>query len=122
MTNKQKGNEGEEKVCNYLKSNGLKIIARNFKSRRGEVDIITREEDCLVFIEVKSWLTYSYEDMEYAINKRKMRNIMLTALEFVEQHPAYAKLALRFDVAFLSRKTGELHYIKNAFEGDGTPL
>ena len=122
MTNKQKGNDGEDKVCKYLESKGLKIVGRNFKGRQGEVDIITTDKDCLVFVEVKSWFTYGYEDMEYAINKRKMRNIIVTALEFVGKHPDYANFNLRFDVVFLSRKTGELCHLTNAFEGEGTPL
>jgi putative endonuclease len=122
MKAKQKGYEGEERAARYLEEQGIKIIKRNFKGLYGEVDIIGEECQCLIFVEVKNWSFYCYDDLEYAINRRKKANIIVTALEFIGKYPQYADYGMRFDVVFLSGKTGELRYIKHAFEGDGAPL
>ena len=55
----ERGNLGEQAARKHLSGRGLKFLTANFRSRRGEIDIVCREEDCLVFVEVK---TRSSED------------------------------------------------------------
>ena len=55
MTNSQKGLEGEQRASRYLEDNGYRILERRFRSGPGEVDIIVRKRDTVVFVEVKTW-------------------------------------------------------------------
>ena len=120
-SHKHKGFHGEDLACQELIKMGLKIIERNFKSPYGEVDIVVEHREELVFIEVKYWDSYNLADLEYAIDAGKRNRIIKTSLYFLEKNKEYENYSLRYDVFFLTGKL-EKYYIKNAFEGDGTPL
>lgn len=122
MSKRAKGNVGEDKACSYLQEQGLIVVKRNYKRMFGEVDIIAIESETIIFVEVKSWDSYGFSDLEYAINKIKQNRIIRTALDFLAEFNEYESFSIRFDVIFLSRKTGEFHHLKNAFEGDGAPV
>jgi putative endonuclease len=118
---KAKGNIGEDLACIFLVNQGLKIIKRNFKSVHGEVDIICEHNQCLVFVEVKSWTYYQKSNLEFSINHKKRMRIIMTSLYFLEVNSEYAHWNIRYDVIFLAGMLSKIEYIKNAFEGDGTP-
>ena len=67
---KQIGSEGEEIACNYLIKEGYKIIKRNWHFGHGEIDIIAKRNNVLVFIEVKSRKTLEYGPPELAVTKK----------------------------------------------------
>ena len=92
------------------------MIRRNFRSRRGEIDVVALRGDQLVFAEVKSWDVLHTEDLEYAINSRKQRRIIETSELFMVRNPQLADLRRRYDLLFFSKDQGEdpLH-IENAF-------
>ena len=92
------------------------MIRRNFRSRRGEIDVVALRGDQLVFAEVKSWDVLHSEDLEYAINARKQRRIIETSKLFMVRNPQLADLRLRYDLLFFSEDRGAdpLH-IENAF-------
>lgn len=121
ISRKHKGFHGENLACQELMKMGLKIIERNFKSPYGEVDIVVEHKEELIFIEVKYWDSFLLADLEYAVNEKKRRRIINTSLYFLEKNRQYENYALRYDVFFLTGKS-EKYYIKNAFEGDGTPV
>ena len=60
MPNRTIGNYGEELACQYLKKQGYKILERNYRIRGGEVDIVARDQDYLVFVEVKARYFHEY--------------------------------------------------------------
>lgn len=91
-----RGKLGEDFVLSFLKSKGAKILEKNFKTRRGEIDIVAEEKGRLCFIEVKTRLENSAaEPMEY-VDFRKQRKIILAAMEFLAENPT--DLEISFDV------------------------
>jgi putative endonuclease len=97
---KQLGAQGEEIVCTFLKDNGVDIIERNWRCQSGEADVIAREGDDLVFIEVK---TRSSEDSgfpEEAVTLKKRRRYEKIAMEYLFSHDL-PSARVRFDVVAL---------------------
>ena len=71
---------GEERACELLKKNGLKIVERNYRCPSGEVDIIARDSKTLVFVEVKTRASEDYGEPSRAVDRAKQRHILRTAL------------------------------------------
>ncbi len=95
------GRAGEERVAAHLSSSGWAIIGRNWRTRRGELDIIAVDGDCIVFVEVKSWPRGVEEDLERAIGAVKQLRIVETAKCFLDTHRQYNGMYVRFDVIFV---------------------
>jgi putative endonuclease len=110
-----KGLQGEQTAVRYLEERGYEVLDRNFRSRRGEVDVIVRKGGQLVFVEVKHWDAYGADSLEYAIDARKQRRIRQSGEFFIYQHPQFAELHIRFDVLLV--KPEGIDHIKNAFDG-----
>jgi len=107
------GKKGEDLAVQYLEQAGKQIIARNFRSNYGEIDIITLDGDTLAFIEVKTWSVYSIENLQYSINSQKQRRIIETAKYFLSINRKYNEKAVSFDVIFV--KNDEVTYLAGAF-------
>jgi putative endonuclease len=97
-----KGLNGEAAAVSYLEEKGIQILERNFRSRKGEVDIIALDGQTLVFVEVKAWSAYGIDVLEYAIDGRKQHKIIETSKYFLSLHRKYSYMAIRFDVIFVS--------------------
>ncbi len=87
---------GEEQAVRYLQRQGLKIVARNFSTPVGEVDIIARNRKELVFVEVKTRRSNAFGSPAEAVGSRKQRQIIRTAQWYLAQQKS--KLQPRFDV------------------------
>jgi putative endonuclease len=99
------GRDGESRAAAYLEASGFKIIARNVRSRYGEVDIVALEEQTLVFVEVKTWSVYAFDSLSYGLNPGKQCRIIETAKYFLSVHREYNSMAVRFDVVFINPAT-----------------
>jgi putative endonuclease len=110
-----KGREGEKLAAGVLEKAGFRIIARNFRSSRGEVDLVALDGAVLVFIEVKSWSFYGLEDLQYGVDQKKQRRIIETAKYFLSTHREYNEMAVRFDVIFIDPETGSVRHLASAF-------
>ena len=83
---KKIGRQGELRAAEFLKINGYQILAQNFRWARGEIDIIAREQNCLVFVEVKTCnFDSSLGDPETWVTPHKQRQIGKTALRFLQE-------------------------------------
>lgn len=113
------GKSGEELAVDLLRENGYKIIARNYKTRLGEIDIVAREEDTVCFIEVKTRRSDKFGFPQEAILRTKQRQISKVALGFLKDKNLLDANA-RFDVVSVVFRGAEpkLDLIKNAFELD----
>jgi putative endonuclease len=96
------GQQGEDRAVLFLEEKGMEILARNFRSRTGEIDIIALDRDTLVFTEVKAWSFYGFEDLSGSIGANKQRRIIETAKYFLSGNRKYNDKAVRFDVIFIS--------------------
>ena len=115
MTSSRKGLEGEIEASRYLEDNGYEILERRFRSGPGEVDIIVRKGDAVVFVEVKTWDVLGMESLERSIDSRKRGKIRKVASLFLLRHPELGGCRIRFDLIFLSRRMGKLDHWENAF-------
>jgi len=113
MFNKKTGKEGEDQAVIALEAAGMEIIARNYRSKTGEIDIIALDNDTIVFVEVKNWSVFGMEDLAYGINARKQQKIIKTAKFFLLENRKYSNMTIRFDVVFLKNKT--IEHLASAF-------
>ena len=108
----QHGRLGEQAARKHLQQLGLKFLTANFRSRRGEVDLIFREQDCLVFIEVKTRSSEDWTRPAAAVNARKRRLLTLTALDYLKllQNPP---IKIRFDIVEVLLRDGAIHEVRH---------
>jgi putative endonuclease len=105
------GGVGERKACEFLRKAGYRIIARNWRTRFGEIDIIARDGETLVFVEVKLRSSEEFGGPEGALTPAKQRRIVLAARHFLGQ--TECELPVRFDlVTVVGRR---IRVIRNAF-------
>ena len=109
----KKGMAGETTAVLFLEEKGMKILEKNFRSRRGEVDIIALDGETLVFAEVKTWSYYGIEALEQALDAKKQRKIIETSKYFLSLHREYRYMVIRFDVIFIS--PGGITHLASAF-------
>ncbi len=115
-SNKHTGSHGEQLVVDKLLKEGCSIVARNYTKPYGEVDIIARNCDDLLFIEVKTRCNPLFDPAEL-ITRSKQKRIIAVAKHFLAKHNITDAVVCRFDVAFVISKNNEteISYIANAF-------
>lgn len=108
---------GEDAAANFLKTNGYKIVARNYQTKLGEIDIIACDRGTYCFIEVKTRSSDKFGLPQEAVSKFKQKQISKTALMFLKENRLLDKSS-RFDVVSViyAQDSPEIDLIKNAFE------
>lgn len=111
------GDDAEELVASYLVANGFKIIAKNFRSRNCEIDLIVSKEESLIFIEVKTCSRANSDFFSNKVNKRKQEKLITCAKLFcVKNFKDLCKIrSIRFDVIFVDLKRGDINHYEGAF-------
>jgi putative endonuclease len=115
MNEKVKGLAGENRAAHFLRGHGYVILKRNYRTVAGEIDIIARNSDELIFIEVKHWKNLTFENLEYAINRTKQKRIIESSKKYVYENPVFADFNLRYDVILISDNDNNIYHINNAF-------
>ncbi len=110
------GKLGEKIACEYLESNGYKIIQRNFTTKKGEIDIIARDNEEIVFIEVKTRSNYKYGKPVEAVNEIKQRH-MLNTIKYYLYINKLENNFIRIDTIeiFLHKDSCKINHIKQIF-------
>ena len=103
---KQMGNWGEQAAVEYLEKQGYVILTRNFRTGHGEVDIIARQDNVLVFVEVKARSSNRYGFPEHSVTTRKRMHILSAAEKYILDHPEFQ--TWRVDVIAVEGETGEV--------------
>ncbi|MBI4328025.1 MAG: YraN family protein [Chloroflexi bacterium] len=108
----QRGLLGERAAKKHLQRLGLKFLTANFASSRGEIDLIFRDHDCLVFVEVKTRSSELWTRPAAAVNARKRRLLSLTALDYLRmlKNP---EVKIRFDIVEVLLDNGEAREIRH---------
>jgi putative endonuclease len=114
----QYGLLGERAAKKHLKRHGLKFLTANFRSGRGEVDLVFRDSDCLVFVEVKTRSSEEWLRPAAAVDKERRRRLSRAALDYLRllKNP---QVKLRFDIVEVLLKDGairEIRHLPNTFE------
>ncbi len=110
------GSEGEDLAVNFLKDKGYKIISRNYKTPIGEIDVVAKDGETLVFVEVKTRTTDSFGYPFEAVNSKKRHKLKNLALLYLKKHKK--DCAVRFDVMsiHMNNDKKEIEHIEDAFE------
>lgn len=109
----QTGISAESRACVLLLAKGYRILARRFRTPHGEIDIVARKRDVLVFIEVKA--RAALDEAAYAITPRQRRRITAAAEAWLMTHPHHANLGCRFDAILVAPKRFPRH-LEAAFD------
>jgi putative endonuclease len=112
------GRAAEDLAAAELESRGATILARNYRRRTGELDIVARERDVLVVVEVRMRSSEEYGGAAASIVHSKRARIVRTTLQLLQAQRELARLPVRFDVAVVTPCPGrwELQWIRHAFE------
>ena len=117
--NRVLGDRGERAAARFLRRKGMRIWMRGYRTRTGEIDLIARDGDTLVFVEVKSRRRGVPAE---AVTPEKERRITLAALHFLRRHRVL-EVRSRFDIVAIvwpdERGEPEIEHIPNAFEAVG---
>jgi putative endonuclease len=113
----RRGEIGERAAKQHLQRLGLKFLTANFRSARGEIDLVFRDGDCLVFVEVKTRSSESWTRPAAAVNARKRRLLSQTALDYLRllRNPP---VKVRFDIVEVMLADGavrEVRHLPNTF-------
>lgn len=117
LSSKELAKLGEEVAEKYLVSKGYSIIKKNFVFGKGEIDIIAKDGEYLVFVEVKTRRNYDFGEPEYAITKSKQRQLKKIAEAYFYVNGIQEQLC-RFDVITIVGEKEEdmkINHIINAF-------
>jgi len=111
------GKWGEDLALKKVKKLGYKCLVRNYRCPLGEVDLIARDGDTLVFIEIKTRRGRSLAYAKEAVNQRKMRQLSKVALAYMKANGC-AEARARFDVVVINLDGGEqeIEVVRNAFD------
>ncbi len=107
MSRARFGQSGEERAAAYLRALGFRLERRNLRTPDGEIDIVAREGDTLVFVEVKARATRSFGGALGAVDARKRARIRAAAEDYLQFFPPQPKV--RFDVVTIDGDTIRLH-------------
>ena len=112
------GNKGEMLAARYLADKGLAILEYNWRSGHKEIDLIAKERDTLVFVEVKTRRNENYGDARETVTPQKMRNIVTAAEAYIKKKEIDAPI--RFDIVAIvgNGDTHEIEHIRDAFYPD----
>ena len=113
---KSVGDGGERKAADFLADAGYSIVGRNWRTRRGEIDIIAEKDDVLVFVEVKTLPSGNLETLSHELNDRKQRRVVETAQYFLLSNRKYSNSRVRFDVLVVDMPgLSPVYHIQDAF-------
>ena len=113
----RRGELGERAAKKHLRKLGLKFLTANFRSDRGEIDLVFRDDDCLVFVEVKARSSEDWTRPAAAVDARKRRLLSQTALDYLKRlrNP---EIKIRFDIVEVLLQDGavrEVRHLPNTF-------
>ncbi|KTD24088.1 hypothetical protein Lmac_2961 [Legionella maceachernii] len=110
------GTKAELWARDYLLRQGLRWISSNYRCRWGEIDLIMEEQNCLVFVEVRSRQSRAFGGAIASITSVKQHKLAKAAAHYLQTTKKYNAQPVRFDVVGFEEKGQHVEWIKNAFE------
>ncbi len=111
-----KGQRNEQRAKVHLEQQGLTCIWQNYRCKMGEIDLIMKHDQSLVFVEVRNRKNNRYGSPLETVDIRKQKKLIKTALYFIASEGVSARTPLRFDVVGITdSETGPPHWVQNAF-------
>jgi putative endonuclease len=117
MKRQELGTTGEKLARDFLKKKGYKILETNYRCREGEIDIVARKKDCLVFVEVRSKASSGFGSPEESVTFAKREKLIASALTYIAEHKDLPE-SWRIDFVAVeldpNRKAKRIELIENA--------
>lgn len=112
------GDRFEQRACTELQREGLTLLARNYTTRHGELDLVMRDGDTVVFVEVRYRKNASHGDAATSITASKQAKLILAAQHWLAAHPKHARQPCRFDVVSYDGPAEAIRseWLRGAFE------
>jgi putative endonuclease len=119
-----RGDATEERACRHLDRSGFTIVERNYRTKGGEIDIVARKGDVLVFVEVRSLEVPDFGTPEASVTPVKRRRIVVAARQYLSKVPPSSWREARFDVIAIegSGDAAVLRHYPAAFDAKGKIL
>jgi putative endonuclease len=117
MDRQAKGRDAEDRAARFLAERGLTILARNFRRRAGEIDIVALDGATLAIIEVRARASRDYGGAAASVGARKQQRLIRAAHLLLAAHPEWRKLPARFDVIVEEGEGADarIEWIRHAF-------
>lgn len=110
-----KGRYWEWRGLAHLRAQGLRLVCRNYSCRGGEIDLIMRDGEAVVFVEVRYREDSGFGGAAASVTPAKQRRIMLAARHFLAGNPRYSQFPCRYDVLAIQSAGQTIQWIKGAF-------
>ncbi|WP_237057722.1 YraN family protein [Microbulbifer sediminum] len=110
------GSRMEARAAQFLQRAGLRIATRNFRSRRGEIDLVAWDGDTLVFVEVRFRRNSRFGSAGASVDRRKQTKLVSAAESYLQAHKL--DCPCRFDVVAIEGDDGQIEWITGAFAGE----
>jgi putative endonuclease len=120
LSGPRSGAEGETLACRHLQDQGYRILARNFRCRSGEIDVVAREGEVTVFVEVKDRRGRSHGEGHESVTFGKRLRVVRAARLYAASH-GLSEAPIRFDVVSIERDSSgdRIRHDRGAFDADG---
>lgn len=115
MNSGDQGRQAEDRACDYLQQQGLQLLQRNYRSKRGEIDLIMQHEGQLIFVEVRFRRQSQFGNAAESVDWRKQAKLVACAQHYIQTHRQVQQQPCRFDVVALNGNNLALEWIPNAF-------
>lgn len=110
-----RGRAAEDLACHYLAERGLVLLERNYRCRRGEIDLILRDTDTLVFVEVRYRGQGRFGSAAESVDRHKQMRLAACARQYLQARPHTVRTCCRFDVVAIDGPDCKIEWIRDAF-------
>lgn len=110
------GHRAEKHACVFLENKGLKLLTRNYHCVFGEIDLIMRDSNEVVFVEVRTRSNTYFASPVESVTLTKQRKLIKTAVHYLQKQRWFDRVPCRFDIIGISN--GQIEWIKDAFTTD----
>ena len=115
MDTSTRGKDAETRAWHYLQARGLQLLQRNYRSKRGEIDLVMQDADSLVFVEVRYRRQTQFGSALESVDRRKQARLVACARHYMQAYPEVASQPCRFDVVSINGSPGTIEWVRNAF-------
>ena len=114
------GYRAEQRVARWLEQQGVEIMAQNYRTRLGEIDLILREDGSIAITEIRQRRSTQFGGAAASITLAKQQRLMRLAQLWLQQHPEFRNATLRFDAIVIdgTPEAGEIRWIRRAFSAE----
>lgn len=111
------GRKAEKRACAYLRRHGLSLIDQNYRTPRGEIDLVMEDGDTLVFVEVRYRRSEAYGLAGETVDRSKQQKLRLSAEQYLQECYGSRSRPCRFDVVAIAgdSRSGKIVWYRNAF-------